>query len=46
MVIDENMYIVAWGLSLSRDTDSAVHVIKKALDDAGFKPEKIITDGL
>ncbi len=46
IVIDEHRQIAAWGLSLSRDTDSAVHVIKKALDNAGFKPERMITDGL
>ncbi len=46
IVIDEHRQIVAWSLSLSRDTDSAVHVIKKALDNAGFKPERMITDGL
>ncbi len=46
VIIDEHRQIVAWSLSLSRDTDSAVHVMKKALNNAGFKPERIITDGL
>jgi transposase-like protein/ribosomal protein S27E len=46
VVIDEHRQIIAWSLSLSRDTVSAVHVIKNALDHAGFKPQKMITDGL
>jgi transposase-like protein len=46
IVIDEHRQIVAWNISATRDTDSALYVMKKALKNAGFNPRKIITDGL
>ena len=46
IVIDEYRQIVAWNLSISRDTDSAIFLMKKVVDNAGFNPDKIITDGL
>ena len=46
VVLDERRQVVAWSLSLSRDADSALYVMKKAVGNAGFNPDKIITDGL
>jgi transposase-like protein len=46
IVIDEHRQVIAWHLSVTRDTVAATAVMRKALDHAGFCPKKIITDGL
>lgn len=44
VLCSKSRFVISWYLSKSRTTDAAIKVLKLAIDRAGFRPNRVISD--
>jgi len=44
VLCSETRFVISWYLSKSRSTDAAIKVLKMAINKAGFKPNRVLSD--